>query len=609
MKSKDFLIESQPVGVPGQGLQRRNFLKSGFGAVLGFACGVPALNAETSSSDQQTSGAAAKSNSYYLSSSSGKDEYGGTQKAPWKTLAQISSILLMPGDRVFFKKGDRFDGHFVVKGSGSVGRPVVITAYGTGDKPVITGQVGAAQGGDFREAIYIENFDNIVLDGLEVNNERKTARDGVAEVDAYGVHVINSGTKPMKNFILRNMSFRKVYAVKPMNSHEDFDKLEVAAVRFASTPNTSAGEEKNIQNVLVEHCEFTDIQRLGIHFVHGGGKNKVGNDAINRNADVVVRNNRFRYLGGTCVLPTSTYNCLIENNLFDHPGSKADPRMPGRGSSVWPFHCINTVVQRNVCLGIRGYADSCGIHIDSGNANTFVQYNYMEDCEGGFVEILGGNVNAVYRFNISVNDGWRVSPTAKEGTQGHTLWVSQYFGGTRKEPSDNSYVYNNTVYLDKGFPTSIIFDGKNTFIYNNIFYSGKSGVIGGENVIVRMQDGAQLYVSNNLFYGAIDGQFEKMDKNPVKGDPKFAGPGRDLCRFQLNADSPTINRGIAKEGPPLPGAGTGIFKNLPTYPTVDFYGNPVNLQEGTPNIGACNAKNGSTMTEHCGMPGQGISSE
>jgi hypothetical protein len=29
----------------------------------------------------------------------------------------------------------------------------------------------------------------------------------------------------------------------------------------------------------------------------------------------------------------------------------------------------------------------------------------MEDCEGGFVEILGGNSNTVYRFNASVNDG------------------------------------------------------------------------------------------------------------------------------------------------------------------------------------------------------------
>ena len=68
--------------------------------------------------------------------------------------------------------------------------------------------------------------------------------------------------------------------------------------------------------------------------------------------------------------------------------------MPNRGSSVWTWHCKNTIIQRNRCLHVRGYLDSHGIHIDHHNDHTYVQYNYMEDCEGGFVEILGGNTNA-----------------------------------------------------------------------------------------------------------------------------------------------------------------------------------------------------------------------
>ena len=84
--------------------------------------------------------------------------------------------------------------------------------------------------------------------------------------------------------------------------------------------------------------------------------------------------------------------------------------MPNRGSAVWTWNCKYTIIQRNECLHIRGYLDSHGIHIDHHNDHTYVQYNYMEDCEGGFVEILGGNTNAVYRFNISVNDGWRDNP-------------------------------------------------------------------------------------------------------------------------------------------------------------------------------------------------------
>ena len=49
---------------------------------------------------------------------------------------------------------------------------------------------------------------------------------------------------------------------------------------------------------------------------------------------------------------------------------------------------------------------------------------------------------------------------------------------------------------------------------------------------------------------------------------------------------------LAITGPAIPGAGKGIFVNVPAYPTVDFYGNPIDLSKGTPNIGACNAKKG-----------------
>jgi len=590
---------------PFTGIARRKFLKTTATAALGFACGASGFKAEASHTgvegaalpfDQHKGRQNAKGNSYYLSSAAGNDKNDGTINAPWKTLSKISSVSLLPGDRVYFKKGDRFDGHFVVSGAGSDKYPVVISSYGTGPKPVITGEVGSSEGGDYREAIYINNVDNIVLDGLEVNNERKASRAGVTDVDAYGVYVNNTGTKVMKNFILRNMTFQNVYAVKPMLAREDFDHLEVAAVHFASAKNTRKGEEKNIQNVLIEKCYFTNIQRLGINFTHGGGKENVGNDSINRNMDLVVRNNKFHYLGGTCVLPQATYNCLIENNLFDHPGASVDPRMPGRGSSVWPIHCITTVIQHNQCLSIRGYEDSDGLHIDHENVNTFIQYNYMKDCEGGFVEILGGNVNSVYRFNVSVNDGWRKSPPGTPvWKQGHTLWISGSLGKNKKSvPPENTYIYNNTVYVDKDFPTAIDIRGHNTFIYNNIFCCISGGKIGGEDVVVKNNE-TPFYMSNNLFYGTIDGQFEKLDRNPIRGNPQFSGRGSDFCQLQLSAGSPAINQGVAKRGPAIPGAGTGVFKNVPPYPTVDFYGNPVDMSVGTPNVGACNAKNGETL--------------
>jgi hypothetical protein len=303
--------------------------------------------------------------------------------------------------------------------------------------------------------------------------------------------------------------------------------------------------------------------------------------------NIICRNNEFYYLGGTSILPQRTYNCLIENNLFDHPGASTDPRMPGRGSSVWTWRCINTVIQYNQCISARGYFDSHGIHIDHENKNTFIQYNYMEDCEGGFVEILGGNLNAVYRFNVSVNDGWRQHPTWKNSN--HTIWINNKGPGEVIHYCDSSYIYNNTIYIDRDFTTAIEVNAKNTFIYNNIFNSIAGGTIGGQNVKVE-SNGTPLFMRNNLFEGAIAAEFKNMDTSPVTGDPKFLMEGTRQFRFQVDSGSPAHNMGVALPGPVIPGAGTGVFKDITPYPMVDQYGNPIDWQDGIPNIGASNIK-------------------
>lgn len=532
--------------------------------------------------------------SYYLSSSSGNDANAGSMAAPWKTLAKISSINLQPGSTVYFKRGDRFDGQFVVNGSGTASQPITITAYGTGEAPIITGEVGSAGGGDYEEAILVNNEDNMVFDGLEIQNERLVARAGVNDTDAYGILVLNNGNQVMENFVFQNMTFKNVYAVEPILDQSSFDAIQVSGLAFRCAKNNNIGSEKNIKNIEIKNSYFGNLQRFGIQFKHNGGADGVGDDMINRIMDVHVHHNEFSYNGGTGVLPNGTYNCLIEYNLFDHPGASTDTRMPGRGSSIWNIKSINTIMQYNVCLSTRGYLDSHGIHIDNFNTSTFVQYNYMEDCEGGFVEILRGNEDAVYRFNVSLNDGFRVNPTWT--TSNHTIWVN----AVRHKPetfdlSDGVYVYNNTVVINKAFTnkdfTSITMDGANTYVYNNIFSSTGAGSpeIGGHTSIQKAA-GTSYVIRNNLFEGNVSSEFTTEDTNPRFGSPDFVGTGDQKEAFKLTEGSLAIDNGVAISGPAIPGAGTGVFADIEAYPTVDFYGNPIDLFSGTPNIGAHNAK-------------------
>lgn len=86
-----------------------------------------------------------KAANYYFSSAGGDDtrSFSEAQKpaTPWKTISHFNRIVnrLSPGDSILFKRGEKFDGGLVINTSGTVEAPIVIGAYGTGAKPVISG--------------------------------------------------------------------------------------------------------------------------------------------------------------------------------------------------------------------------------------------------------------------------------------------------------------------------------------------------------------------------------------------------------------------------------------------------------------------------------------
>jgi len=528
---------------------------------------------------------------YYISNV-GSDSNIGSIQQPFKTLSRINDVALHPGDTVFFNKGNKFNGRFTVNGSGTKARPIVITSYGDGAKPVITGLVDEKHG-DYMAAILVENNEHIVFEDLDVQNNRRFApviegqnpyRAASDSAKSYGIHILNSENGIMHNFTFRNLTVRNVYSVKTVkaSNQKAFNAFTPAGIKIEATRNTK-DKVGTIDGVLIENCRFVNLQRLGVHLKHNLGIRKGANDSISRIMNVVVRNNEFQHIGGTCVLPIRTYNCLIENNMFYYPGSRIDARMPGRGSSVWTWYCINTVIQHNTCLHIRGIWDSHGIHIDHSNQNTFIQYNYMEDCEGGFVEVLGGNNNAVYRYNVSVNDGWRNDPNWRNGN--HTIWVTEEAHGHH---TDSVYIYNNTVYMDREYSTAIDAVAENINIYNNIFHAVK-GDVGKKQT--KLKGKTSLYVSNNLFCGDYSANFTDVDENRVMSNPLFLNEGHSSpFAYQLQENSPAINAGVKQLEPAFPLAGKGVFKNIPTYPVVDFYGNKLSEHPDSINIGACNAK-------------------
>ena len=119
-----------------------------------------------------------------------------------------------------------------------------------------------------------------------------------------------------------------------------------------------------------------------------------------------------------------------------------------------------------------------------------LQYNYSEDSEGGFVEILGDNVNSGYRFNVSVNDGFR-------DNKGNTIWVSDFAGTGNRIPSDSNYIYNNSIYVSRSLTPDIhMYD-----IYGRTLFSVQENLMQGMNRLMypidTIENGIHIISVNN----------------------------------------------------------------------------------------------------------------
>ncbi len=78
---------------------------------------------------------------YYVANVGNDANTGRSTSTPFQSLSKVNSLVLRPGDQVLFRRGDKFLGTLLIRRSGSEGQPIVFDAYGTGQKPILSGSV------------------------------------------------------------------------------------------------------------------------------------------------------------------------------------------------------------------------------------------------------------------------------------------------------------------------------------------------------------------------------------------------------------------------------------------------------------------------------------
>jgi len=414
----------------------------------------------------------AQDRTYYLSKTGEDTNDGLTLKNAWRTFDKINNFNFKPGDSLMLEGGIEFRGTIKLASddSGSPGKPFVITSSG---KKKATINAGDGEG------LLAINTSFLKIISLQFDGSGVSANKGS------GIHFYT------------NDSIIAPTDVEIINC--DVKGFNSFGIGFGANDKIS---HKGYQNVRIIHCNVSENGQAGI--------SSYGSQLGFQHRNFYIANCKVFQNRG---IPSKTENhsgngivmAMIDGLLIEHCEAfqnGADNRSTAGGPvGIWVWMCKNAIIQ--YCVSHDNYAgltkDGGGFDIDGGASNCILQYNYSYNNEGaGYLLAEFGALfpftNNIIRFNISVNDG------RKNGYGAISVW-----GAAKEYSVTNTYVYNNTIYIDDrkiidGKPAGITLLGphfSNVILANNIIVTkGNVNMISADTAV---KESAMFLLHNNYY--------------------------------------------------------------------------------------------------------------
>ena len=488
---------------------------------------------------------------YYIDALHGDDNASGlSPEQAWKSLGKANSILYAAGDSILLRSGGVWVGQLYPRGSGTEGSPIVIDKYGEGPKPLILGE------GRVFAGVYLFNQENWVIRNLEVTNHN--ANNLSAYRNGIYVKAIDAGD-------LYNITIEKCY-VHDVSGHNQvtfFTRHKYkwnGGIIVDTKSSTKQKIKTSINNVLIDDCVVRRVQKCGI-MIESNWRDAVAGFYPCKN--LKISNCIIDDVGGDLIHTCVSDGVVIENCL----ASKGNNRY-GVNFGISCNEADNILLQYNECFLTYGRSASQGIGFDHRSHNQVIQYNYTHHNKMGATNVATGwpgirgngpvhrspNVDAIWRYNISYNDGEDLMTMGIE------------------EDPENALLYNNTMVFDKPItaPAFRISTNLDALISNNIFYGNYYGEL---YQLKNIRNADHRTILNNNLYYKVKGLESFGDQEALVKDPLFISSDfkkdwlMGMRRFQIKRS--------------LPGAATG--NELP-YAQKDIFGNKVS--KDSPTIGA-----------------------
>lgn len=398
--------------------------------------------------------------SYYVDATNGNDNYDGLSKnKAWKSVERISQIKLNPGDKVFLKRGECFNGVLDLSVQGTAAQPIIIDSYGEGkSKPIIS----APDSSLF--AVRILNSDYVTLQNLEVINQGSTDLAGRT-----GVKVESTNYGVSKGITLNDLFIRDVNGVITKWDGGGSGILIVnGGDKIVST----------FDSLTISYCHIKNCQRNAM--IWSGYSDRTN---WHPSTNVWVHHNLIEEVPGDGIVPIGCDGAIIEYNVMRHGVRKMLVSNREAAAGIWPWASDNTVIRFNESADHKGTWDGQGFDADYNCRNTVIEYNYSHGNDGGLTLICSsgdddrtawciGTENPIVRYNISIGDGNR-----SYQTRGKWFSPTIHIAG----PVRGSQIYRNILHnkvksapeIDRSMIISDDWTGfaDSTLIKENIFYA------------------------------------------------------------------------------------------------------------------------------------------
>jgi polysaccharidase protein len=247
----------------------------------------------------------------FLDSRFGNDANQGTSpEHAWKSFRRLRLEVLSAGDKLELAHNSVWSEPLIIRASGSLGNPVVVSTYGSGARPLIASS---------HQGIVIVGGAHICLQGLAVSDIDQEAIyvNGVGDLFIEDFEISNTGkAKETGAISLWHSTDVTIQSSSIIGAHGDgiwakgLSGLMIAHVKVETVTGP------NSDNVQIENSQNVSLIKNNL-YINSPTDSIKGNIVINRNKSVYITRNKL--IGGSFGISANSDDLRIaENELQEH---------------------------------------------------------------------------------------------------------------------------------------------------------------------------------------------------------------------------------------------------------------------------------------------------